>query len=337
MRNSPVGSVRSSSLPLLRIQFRVSSKSFTLCSGVRPDAGTLPTLLNLSIASLSSTGTPLLRIQSRAPSISRARSSGLWPRFVGSMESSLRKSPVGSVASSPLPLLRNQFRASSRSFDRCSGERRATNDEPTLSKEGNSSTGSDPCPLIQSSVASISRARSSAVWPRFFGSIESNLRNSPVGSRIPSSLPLLRNQFNVSSKSFARCSGVRRDMGMLPAFSKRFITSSSSGDTPLLRIQSRAPSISRARSSGVCPRFRGSIESTLRNSPVGSMISSFLPLLRSQFKISLRSFALSSGVRREASIEGALLKGVTRSSELTPLPLTQSRAASISRARSSGV
>ena len=233
--------------------------------------------------------TPLSLIQSRALSMSRARCSGLWPFFSGNSWSSFRKSPVGSVlSSSPLPLLRSQFKTESTSFMRSSGDRWETGTLPSLSKVGTSLSplkGAIFRLRTQSRALSISCALDSGLWPFFFGSSWSSLRNSPRGSVRSSSLPLFLNQFRAESKSFSRCSGVRRDILRLSIFLKGSgMSSGSSVLTELFRIQSKAASSSRARCSGVWPAFFGSSWSSLRKSPEGSFTSSSLPLLRVQFK-----------------------------------------------------
>ena len=145
---------------------------------------------------------------------------------------------------SSVPLERNHLRVFSRSFALCSGVRRETEIDPSLSKEGScSSLEPTPVFLTQSRALSISRARASGFSPRFVGSIASNLRKSPVGSLTSSFFPLLRIQFKVSSRSFDRCSGVRRAIGVDPSFLKSLKASLSPGDTWLFRIQSSAPSI----------------------------------------------------------------------------------------------
>ena len=234
------------------------------------------------------------------------------------------------------PLFRIQFNTFARSSPLCSGERRETGKNPSLSNDAiwSSISGLVPLLLTQSKAPSMSRARSSAL-PSFLGSIESNFRNSPVGSVRSSFVPLLRNQFKASSRSLDLCSGVRRDIGAIPTFLKPSRTTSSSGETLLFRIQSNALSISRARCSDVWPFFLGKSVSILRKSPVGSFLSSSFPLLRNQLKASSRSFARCSGVRREIGTESSLSKEGSGSSSSSPtfLLLTQSRAASIWRAR----
>ena len=217
----------------------------------------MPRLSNSGYRLFASSGlTSLLRIQSMAPSTSRARCSGVCPFFFGNMASILRKSPVGSLTSSSWPGFLNQLRESSRSFALSSGVRRDIGAAPNLSKPGmtgsSSVPGVTPSFRIQSRARSISRARSSGDWPFFLGNIWSSLLNSPVGSvRLSSSLPLFLVKFKASSRSLPRCSGVRLVEGTLPNSSNPGMLPSGLGVTPLLRIQSIAPSISRDRCSGV--------------------------------------------------------------------------------------
>ena len=199
---------------------------------------------------------------------------------------------------------------------------------------GSSSVDSEEGLLIQSNALSISRALSWGLCFDFFGSIWSSLANSPVGS----SLGFLPPRIHVItvSRSFFLSSGVRRVMGIEPVFSNPGGRSSSLRVGPLLRTQSKAPSISRARSLGVCFFFRGSIWSILRNSPVGS--SSALRPFRIQFITSFKSFVRSSGERRVTGTDPSFCIGMVVSSGASTVgERIQSNALSISRALSRGV
>mmetsp|Transcript_13677 Transcript_13677/g.33072 ORF Transcript_13677/g.33072 Transcript_13677/m.33072 type:complete len:221 (+) Transcript_13677:2526-3188(+) len=145
-----------------------------------------------------------------------------------------------------------------------------------------------------------------------------------------------------SSKSFARCSGVRRETWKDSSLSNSGISVDSSGITPEFLIQSMKPSISLARSSDVCPRFLGSSLSNLRKFPLGSYLSFFpFPLFRAQFITSCSSFRRSSGLRLQIGTAPSLLKSTTgsvaSSAEASSWLRSQSRAPSISSALSSGV
>mmetsp|Transcript_7515 Transcript_7515/g.11611 ORF Transcript_7515/g.11611 Transcript_7515/m.11611 type:complete len:255 (+) Transcript_7515:214-978(+) len=245
------------------------------------------------------------------------------------------KSPVGSSVSF-FPL-RIHVRTSTRSLVRSSGDRRVNGTESVGSNAGGSSSSSGVTPtfLIQSIVPSISRARSSGDCLRLAGSIWSIFLNSPVGSS-DSGLPW-RIQVRMSSVSFFRASGVRREIGMDPTLLKAGESSSDVGFTPLLRIQSSAPSISFDLSSGVWPFFFGNSWSIFLNSPVGSRLSLLLLLIHVN-TLSV-SFCLSSGVRFEIGIECNLSNfgGNSSSSGDTSLFLIQSMTPSMSRALASGV
>jgi len=207
LRNSPVGSSMPSFLPLLRIQFRASSKSLATCSGLRRDGGTEPSLSKAGMSSKSAGAVPLLRNQSKAPSISRARSSGDCPRFIGSMASNLRNSPVGSSMPSFLPLLRIQFRASSKSLATCSGLRRDGGTEPSLSKAGLLESASCTIPLFLIHAKTLAMFSAASFGVRFpdAGIDASILRKTPVGSSTSSSLPLFLIQFVIFARSAFRC------------------------------------------------------------------------------------------------------------------------------------
>ena len=187
----------------------------------------------------------------------------------------------------------------------------------------------------QSSPRSISCARSSGVWYCLKGSIPSILRNTPVGSAMASSVPLFRSQFITLSRSLDLCSIVRRETGILGTVIKSVPCSSAVGLASFSRSQSKDPSISRARSSEVCPRFFGNIASSLRNSPLGSKVASSTPLFRSQVKASVMSFDLCSGVRFPTKVVLPSSEPIGKSSRSMPLFLIQSKAISISFARSS--
>ena len=118
--------------------------------------------------------------------------------------------------------------------------------------------------------------------------------NSPVGSK-DASLEL-RNQLRTLPTSFLRSSGLRRETGTDPIFLNSGTTLSKLSITPLLRIQSRVPSISRARSSGVWFCLVGKMESIFRKTPVGSSFTSSAPLLRNHARTLSSSLALFSGL-----------------------------------------
>mmetsp|Transcript_41076 Transcript_41076/g.98368 ORF Transcript_41076/g.98368 Transcript_41076/m.98368 type:complete len:201 (+) Transcript_41076:545-1147(+) len=109
------------------------------------------------------------------------------------------------------------------------------------------------------------------------------------------------------------------------------------GEMPWLLHQSRAPSSWRALSSGLMPFLVGSMPSSLLNSPVGSVVSSFCPEVLSQLRALSRSDALSSGLRLETPDMETLSKPGRPPSKDGPacLDLTQSSAPSISLALSS--
>ena len=207
------------------------------------------------------------------------------------------------MKSSRSPLLRIQLSTSARSFVRCSGALRAIGVDPSFLKsvKASLSPGETSLLRIQSKAPSICRARSWALWPRFLGNSLSSLRNSFVGSYRSSFflLPLLRIQFTTLTRSFVRCSGERRESGNVPSLSNEEMPLSTSGLAGILLIQSRCPSSSRARWSGFWPCLFGSKESSFRKSPVASVDSLSFSLFRTQPKVSSRSLALCSGVRRE--------------------------------------
>jgi len=147
----------------------------------------------------------------------------------------------------------------------------------------------------------------------------------------------LRIQSKMSSTSSCLSSGVLLETGMEPAFLNAGTEPSSTGFTPTLRHQSRAPSISLALSSGVWPFFLGNIWSILANSSPGVSKLLGLPCLIQDRMLST-SFCLSSGLRFETGMEGTFSNLSTgTSSGSTPTSLHQSITASISRALSSGV
>ena len=152
---------------------------------------------------------------------------------------------------------------------------------------------------IQFKASSISWARSRCVWSLCFGKSWSSVRNVSASSS-PEVLPL-RSHVKIESMSFLRSSVDRRATGMSPNFAKGVTSSSKLGTRSLLRIQSRAFSMSTARSRGLWPGFIGKIACTLRKSPFGS--ASAVDPFRSQFKTSSRSFALCSGVRGDEVFE----------------------------------
>ena len=192
MRNSPVGSIRSSSRPWQRIQFKASSRSLARSSGLRRDSGTEPILSKDGISGSISVDKPWLLNQSSFSSISLARFLSLLPFFLGRIESSFRYSPVGSFRSSSSPLCLIQFKISCKSLARSSWLRREKGIDPIVSKGGmTSSSFSGWMPLfrIQSRALAISSALSSGVWNALRGKVESSCRKTPSGSYASSSFP----------------------------------------------------------------------------------------------------------------------------------------------------
>ena len=311
------------------------SRSFFLPSGVRFVIGIEPTFWKPEGKSPVSSLASLVRNQSNAPSISLARSRGVCFFLLGSIWSILAKSPVGS-SSGFLPFL-IQFITPLRSFSRSSGVRRVTGIDPSFVMAGTEpSTFALAGDRIQSNALSISRARSLGLCLFVFGKSWSSFLKSPVGSFSGFFPP--RIQVMTFSRSFFLSSGDRRVIGIDPNFWKPLGRSSSLTDVPLLLIQSKAPSISLARSRGVCFFFLGSIWSILAKFPEGSSLG-FRPFLI-QFITSFRSFIRSSGVRRVTGIEPRVLMGSALSSGSSILSdgeRTQSKALSISRALSSGL
>mmetsp|Transcript_31588 Transcript_31588/g.76557 ORF Transcript_31588/g.76557 Transcript_31588/m.76557 type:complete len:229 (-) Transcript_31588:946-1632(-) len=225
------------------------STSVALSSGER-FTGVLkrPTLLNGSGSSFVNF-TPLFLLQSSTPSISLARSSGAWPGFGGSIWSINSNWSVGSSLSLGGFPFRTHVVTLSRSERRSSGDRKGIGSVGTFCNGGTELRLSGGMLLFrtQSRALSISRALSSGCCKGLWGRIWSIISNSPVVSST-SSLPCLI-QVRISSTSFALSSGVRRLTGTEGSLSNG-ATSPFSSEGRAFLIQSNAPSISLALSSG---------------------------------------------------------------------------------------
>ena len=273
--------------------------------------------------------------------MARALSSKGWFFFFGKSMSIFLKSPVGSCFLSFFPLRLSQFITFSTSWVLFSGLLYLTPTDSILSKSGIASSKFDTSyPLEKSRNFSICRARSLAFWPLFFGKAASSFLKHPYGSMIASFTPWCRIQFRVSCKSFCLCSGVRVETGIAPKSLYLSMISSSSGDALFERKKSKVPSIRRALSSIVWPRFLGRSLSNLRKSPVGSYFLLFPFPFLIQLIALLRSASRCSGLLLETPDRGNLLKPWTSSPSqnfVLPSPRIQSKAPSISFARSSKV